>query len=693
MDDELRLRIIDLLRRGEDLPVEWAKELFPLQKREYELVYYGKERRLDVVANTMAIPLQPVRTFGSVPGEDFDWNNKLILGDNLQVLRRLLEYKKAGELNNADGSSGIKLVYIDPPFATQREFKGSQEQQAYRDKIEGAQFIEFLRKRLILIHQLLSSDGCIYLHLDYRKVHYAKLVMDEIFGENNLVNEIIWQRTASHNDPGRYGCVHDTILLYSKTSNYIWNAPKTGQSQEYIDKFFIYAESPDGQEWIKLKKGDEPPPGWERYALGNLASPNPRPNLMYKYKGYSYPAKGWKVSPERMQEMDEQGLLHFPPKKTNRIRSKQYLKDTVDNKAIPDVWTDISPIQGQSLEKQNYPTQKPEALLERIIEASSNPGDLVLDCFAGSGTTLAVAEKMGRRWIGIDRGKLAIYTVQKRMLNLTPNIGNRGKKKLEPRPFTLYNAGLYDFSTLQQLPWTDWRFFALELFECKDEPHTIGGMLLDGKRKGASVLVFNHLEQPGTKIDEETILSLHRRIGNKIDHSFYVIAPRSIFTFQQDFLDFDDIRYYALRIPYSFINELHRREFSSLVQPQDETAVNAIVDAEGFDFIEPPTVEYAIAYEEPDSDNVYLQIVNFESRARVKGNIQYGGCETFSMLLADFNYDGKTFDLDEFFYANELEEDGWEIQLPIQKIGEQIMLIFMDIYGNEASVVIKRDEF
>jgi DNA methylase len=126
-----------------------------------------------------------------------------------------------------------------------------------------------------------------------------------------------------------------------------------------------------------------------------------------------------------------------------------------------------------------------------LAKAESKAGDLVLDAFAGSGTTCAVAEKLGRRWIGIDCGKLAIYTIQKRMLNLRQDIGNEGQP-LKPKPFTLYNAGLYDFSTLKQLPWEAWRFFALQLFECRDERHTIGGMALDGKRRGHSVYVFNH---------------------------------------------------------------------------------------------------------------------------------------------------------------------------------------------------------
>src|SRR5947209_8120453 len=199
-----------------------------------------------------------------------------------------------------------------------------------------------------------------------------------------------------------------------------------------------------------------------------------------------------------------------------------------------------------------------------------------MDCFAGSGTTLAVAEKLDRRWIGIDCGKLAIYTIQKRLLGLRSNIGNDGPK-FPVKPFTLYNAGLYDLSQLRQLPWDAWRFFALQLFQCRDQAHRIGGIQLDGYLKGASVLVFNHQKEPGVRIDEETIASLHAALGNKIGSRMFVVAPALVFDFQQDYLVIDGVRYYALRIPYSIIHELHQREFTALRQPSDELAVNDTV--------------------------------------------------------------------------------------------------------------------
>jgi site-specific DNA-methyltransferase (adenine-specific)/adenine-specific DNA-methyltransferase len=179
MTHEQRQEIIRRLQAGEDLSPEWARFLFPPEKREYELVYHGKEREEDILADTLAVPLQAVRSFGKNGGGE--WYNMLIFGDNLQVMKSLLELKKAGKLCNADGTPGVRVLYIDPPFATKREFGGTEDQKAYQDKIAGAEFLEFLRKRLVLIRELLADDGHVFVHTDYRKGQYIKALLDEIF--------------------------------------------------------------------------------------------------------------------------------------------------------------------------------------------------------------------------------------------------------------------------------------------------------------------------------------------------------------------------------------------------------------------------------------------------------------------------------------------------------------------------------
>ncbi len=277
------------------------------------------------------------------------------------------------------------------------------------------------------------------MHLDSKKGHYVKVLMDEVFGEQNFVNEIIWHyRKWSTNIPA-FQKNHDTIFWYAK------------QASNPARPFEVVAYEP------------------------------PSPGTLKRWKALKQQAT-----------FDETGT-----------RTATNTDEASAGAPISDVWNgpapiddiddvlEVSIINPAAIERKlvDYPTQKPEALLERIIRAVTKEGDLVLDAFVGSGTTCAVAEKLGRRWVAIDSGKLAIYTTQKRMLNLRTGIGNSKGKLLTPAAFTLYNAGLYDFKTLKSLPWEDWRFFALQLFGCRDQPHVVGGLSLDGKLKGASVLV------------------------------------------------------------------------------------------------------------------------------------------------------------------------------------------------------------
>ena len=348
------------------------------------------------------------------------------------------------------------------------------------------------------------------------------------------------------------------------------------------------------------------------------------------------------------------------------------------------------------LERTGYPTQKPEGLLARIIDSSSDPGDIVLDAFAGSATTCAVAEKLGRQWIGIDCGKLTIYTMQKRLLNLRKEIGNKGPK-LDPKPFTLYNAGLYDFSKLKELPWESWRFFALQLFQCRDELHKIGGVQFDGYLKGASVLVFNHTENPGARFTEETLEEIHEAVRSRVGNKLFIIAPALTFGFQQDYIDMDGVRYYALRIPYSIINELHQREFTALKQPADEMAVNDTVEAVGFDFIRTPELKFKCGVGKRKGELVeegIIQIQTFKSEAVVREPLRKkGNLETLSMVMLDFDYDGKLFDLDAVLYADALAKADWEVRFLRESLGARLMAVFIDIYGNEARVVLDASEF
>lgn len=356
------------------------------------------------------------------------WFNRLIYGDNLLVMAALL----AGDDNARSLRGKIDLIYIDPPFDSKADYRtkitlpgGDVEQKptvieqfAYSDTwADGtASYLAMIVPRLCLMRELLSDQGSIYVHVGWQVSHVVRVALEEIFSRNQFVNEIIWQRTASHNDPQRYGIVQDTIHFLSKTGNHVWNSPKMAQSEEYREQFFVYAESPTG-ETKKLKRGELAPSGWRLFRLGNFASPHPRPNLTYEYKGYKPPANGWKVSREKMEELDKAGRLWFPESKEQRIQTKSYWDEVSDGKPVPSLWTDMMTLQAQSTEGTGYATQKPEALLERIISASSNEDSIVADFFGGSGTTATVAEKYGRRWIISDFGKPACMIMRKRLID------------------------------------------------------------------------------------------------------------------------------------------------------------------------------------------------------------------------------------------------------------------------------------
>lgn len=711
MTPEQRSELLRLLEKGEDLSPEWARILFPPEKREYELVYHGKSREEDILADTLAVPLQAVRTFGHI---NVEWQNKLIFGDNLQVMKSLLDMKNAGMLCNADGMPGVRLVYIDPPFATKQDFRGTEDQKAYQDKIAGSQFIEFLRRRLVLIRELLTEDGSVYVHLDWRKSHYIRAILDEVFGESYFQSQIAWQRHDPHNDAiTRYGRVHDVILWYSKSStpkyNYTAIAEKLSKA---ATKEYGLAISSSGE---VVKWSPDLSITHRRFKLDDCTVKGRNTNRQFAWRGATASSKRvWPAdSPAAMDEIVRKSMeylmtgakgtrpvpllyLRDPQRGAKRCRIS-FLDERQDvGQLAQDLWLNLGRMKGGS----SYPTQKPEILLERIVKASSDPGDIVMDCFAGSGTACSVAEKLSRRWISIDCGKFAIYTIQKRLFSLRKGIGNKGPK-LEPKPFILYNAGLYDFSSLKELSWHEWRFFALQLFECRNEPHKVGGIQFDGYRQGHSVMVFNHTEtkHKGACISEETLTEIHEAAGSRVGNKVFIVAPALAFDYQQDYIDLEKVRYYALRIPYSIIHELHRREFTALRQPADEMAVNDTVEAVGFDFIRTPELKYKTGTEKPKGELFpygFIKIETFKSDAVVREPFRKkDNLETLSMVMLDVDYDetAKVFDLDEVHYADAVAKDGWKVRFRKDQIGKKVMAIFVDIYGNEARVLIDAVKF
>ncbi len=609
-------KVLRLVEKSEDLPDGYKDLLFPNQKKEYELVYAGKDRKEDIISETMAVPFQKVKTFGK---NGNGWTNKLIFGDNLQVLKEI--YNDQRGQNLLDTKDKIRLIYIDPPFATKQDFMKDGEK-VYQDKVIGAEFLEFLRERLILAKEILADDGVIYIHLDQKKGHYVKVLVDEIFGENNFKNEIIWSYSWGLRTETTWNKKHDTILMYSKNnSGFIFNA----------------------NEVLEDRKMSE-------------ATVN-----RLKYKG---------------------ALI------TDGNKGRG-----TEEKALPsDVWY-VATINGMSIERTDYPTQKPEELIEKIVRASSNENDIVMDFFAGSGTTLAVAEKLNRKWIGCDCGKLSIYTIQKRILNIesSKDLMNKDKKYGKDHyPFTLYNAGLYDYNKIKELPWLEYRSFALNLFEVRDEPHKLSGIELDGFRGNDHAIIFNHEKYKKAVLDYGFIDDLHKNLGAKITNKFFIIAPAGNVDFLEDYVERGNARYYILRIPYSIINELHNRDFENIKQPVDEKDVNNTVEAVGFDFIQTPDVECEY---KSNKKELVIKIKKFKSRIRSKKPIKYGDKETLSMVMVDLNYDGEVFDLDQKYFAENLKKDGYQIKFNKNEVDKKMMFIYMDIFGNEKKEIKELKDF
>ena len=611
----VKLRALEMIREyienDKEIPNDFSRILFPPEKREYELIYWGKESKQEILSNIIPVPLQTDRLFppNSTYNEG-EWINKLIFGENLQILKTLIQMKNEGQLKNEDGTDGVKLIYIDPPFATRKEFKARGEEQiAYADKLSGAAFIEFIRKRLILAKELLADDGCICVHLDNKMAHYIKVILDEIFNKNNFRNEIIWSYSTQGRPTDRFAQKHDQIFVYGKTQNTFFNVEesKVDYSKEYIDSHFTDVDENGRKCRIRIDAGK---------------------------KRIYYPEDGM----------------------------------------IPnDVW-DIPYENSMSKNRTGYPTQKPEKLLEKIIKFATKKGDIVLDFFVGSGTTPTVAEKLGRRWIAVDVGKYAIYTTQKRLLQVDG-----------VTPFMLYSGGLYDAEKLNNFDSENWKLFALQLWNCRAIKKEIKGLAFDGEKDNCLVKVYSpqELKNQQLKISYETINEIDTILGGNTGNEIFIIAPQGQFTFAEDEVEIKDRIYHILRVPYSLLAKF-TENFTPPKQPQDSDSINEIVESIGFDFVQPPSVEFEVAKD-------VLKIKKFRSNSRMKGEQK----TELSMILIDYDYNGEVFDIDDVFYNKDIYETNTKTKksqlkkaIKIKPIDKKTMFIFVDNAGNEKRMVV-----
>lgn len=326
--------------------------------------------------------------------------NRLYYGDNLGIL--------AGLMNDQEVKGHVKLIYIDPPFATNSVFQSRCQSDAYHDLLAGAPYVEFLRRRLVLLRELLAEDGSIYVHLDQKMAFQIKVIMDEIFGSQNFRNWITRKKCNPKNYTRKaYGNVSDYILFYTKSDSYCWNRAYDQWTLERAAKEYEYTEEGTGR---RYKKVPVHAPGARNGKTGE-----PWRGMMPP------PGKHWQYTPEKLDEFDANGEIYWSP--NGNPRRKVYL-DQSEGVPVQDIWIEFRDAHNQMIQITGYPTEKNPGILARIIRASSNEGDLVLDCFAGSGTTLAVSCQLGRRWIGVDNSPEAIRHIFRRFATGTERMGD-----------------------------------------------------------------------------------------------------------------------------------------------------------------------------------------------------------------------------------------------------------------------------
>jgi site-specific DNA-methyltransferase (adenine-specific) len=439
--------------------------------------------------------------------------NTLFYGDNLPILREYLS------------DESVDLIYLDPPFNSNRSYnvlfknesgveaeaqiaafddtwhwntvaeetfqelvengsaKVATMMSALREFIGNNQMMAYLvmmAVRLVELHRVLKPTGSLYLHCDPTASHYLKIVLDTIFGVENFRSEIIWKRQSAHSDATtKFPDVADIILFYSRSNKTIFKAQYAKHNPEYVEKFYRFDDGDN--------RG--------RYRLGDITSPNPRPNMMYEWLGFKSPTKGWRFQRETMQKLHDEGRIYYPRladgsyDTTKRPAVKRYM-DESEGSIVTNIWSDILSLHASDAERLGYPTQKPLALLERIIQASSNEGDLVLDPFCGCGTAVAAAQKLNRRWIGIDITHLSI-TLMKYRLKDNFNLVEQKDYVVIGEPGDLADARQLAHDDRYQFQW-----WALSLLQAKPLGGVGGREGKKGSDKGIDG-VLNFLDAKG----------------------------------------------------------------------------------------------------------------------------------------------------------------------------------------------------
>ncbi|PKL28148.1 MAG: hypothetical protein CVV46_08270 [Spirochaetae bacterium HGW-Spirochaetae-2] len=658
MEEFEKKYLIDLIENDKTIPLEWEKVLFPTIHKEYELAYANKLRKEDILANddgSFPVPLQIDKRFSFTHENAEEWKNLVVYGDNLQFLKTIFENKDV--LIKDKIKKRVKLIYIDPPFATSEEFQSKEGARAYNDKKKGAEFIEYLRKRLILAKEVLSDDGTIYVHIDSKMGHYIKVIMDEIF-EGFEFSEIIWV-CGLMGSGDVFPKAHETIYCY-RSRNAYFNPPNRLGLSTRITKALLK----DDKGWY-YTRGRESSGGMK--ALKTYLSLNP------------------KLS--KQEVIDQANIERKQPAWSVWIGKEDIATSYNDFPVGTYAYT--------KTESRGYPTQKPEKLLKRIIEASTQEGDLVLDFFGGSGTTAAVAEKLNRRWVTCDVGKYSFFTTQKRILQISQSKDLNNNKKLfskNPLPFITCCLDNYDLKVALQLEWSHYKDFISGLFNIKLKSFQISGLYFEGTKEEFPVIIFNYAKYKESNVDELFIESVHSSVGHKLIGSrVYIVAPSSRVDFITDYVEYDTTRYYFLKIPYQMIRELHQKPFHKFRQPQSKKMVNSLDEAVGFSFNRIPEVTTKFMLVQ---SNLTIQIVDFNCKERAisksDAEMKLEGIDLLSAIFIDRCFDGELFKMTDSFFFEELDKTKEGLQLVLRGVNtsKSIMIVYSDIYGNDFTELI-----
>ena len=688
-------------------PADLAAKLFPSVTAKFDfrvlnsariptIEYAGKRPEAAILNEASAFgagsPLQVVRffqggklkktadqmdLFAKEADETYEtgWKNLIVQGDNLQFLKTCFLNQDPIIKDKVKGK--VKLIYIDPPFATRGDFDGGAGEDSYSDKIDRAEYVEQIRERMMFLREVLAADGSIYVHLDQRMAAYVRVVMDELFGRDQFVNEIVWRRAFGHSDSVRFGIIHDVLLFYGKGNARTWNTILQPPDPDYIETFFDQYD-------------DERKKRYQRISLSAYGLSG---------GGYDYEYKGvrtlWRCPIETLKRHDEQGRLHWPAKKGGVPRLKRY-EDEYDGVPLQDIWTDISKIHNTSAELCGYPTQKPEKLLERIILASSNPGDLVMDIFGGSGTTAAVAEKLGRRWITCDFGKHAIYTMQSRIATIAESqkLGlttEQAKKKVKydkaPKDFGVVSVGAFDFSRIMDLRRNRDAYiaFVLGIFGITErgahfaKKYHVSNVIAE--KDGHPVEVYPVWEDKWLKevrIDEEYLKGIVKQANGKLKGTYYLIAPQAC-TRAGDLTlpngNGGKVTFKPMTFPYKILEDA-ARHFQLSEQPDSPENINRLISSVGFYFNE--EVDFKVK-----KTGKGFKVTGFKTTITDTNEKAFEGLDGLAMILVDTDYDGETFKVDSCIYQKDMKEG----EVTLKDVGAKTALIAVDKHGNESQIV------